>query len=75
MLGKWTVRWLKKIDPELRLLYAARLFWISIVLGIFCTAFLCDSWFERVLMAISWGAITITCVDIIVTADVRASNE
>jgi hypothetical protein len=70
-MARWTIRWLKKTRPELRLLWAARLFWICNVLGILSVIFLCKTGFERVLMAISWGAITITCVDIVATTDVR----
>lgn len=70
-MARWTIRWLRKIKPERRLIMAARLFWWSIFLGILSIVFLCDNGFERVLMAISWGAITVTCVDIVATTDVR----
>ena len=70
-MGRWTVKWLKKTKPQTRLLLAARLFWASLFLGTLSTVFLCHSFFERVLMAISWGAITITCIDVIATTDVR----
>lgn len=74
-MGRWTVRWLKTVKPERRLLWAALLFWWTVGLGIACTVFLCHTWFERVLMLISWGAITITCVDIVCTTDVRDETE
>lgn len=74
-MSRWTVHWLQSLKPEVRLVYAARLFWGSVVLGILSVAFLCNTGFERVLMAISWGAITITCVDIVCTTDVRAKEE
>jgi hypothetical protein len=74
-VARWTIKWLQSLDPEDRLLYAARLFWVSLVLGILSTIFLCNTAFERVLMAISWGAITFTAIDIIVTADVRVKEE
>lgn len=70
-MAKWTIRWLRKIPPEKRLLWAARLFWLSVLFGTFSIVFFCDNSFERVLMAISWGAITITTVDIVATTDVR----
>lgn len=74
-MGQWTVKWLQKVDPEKRLLWAARLFWGSLILGILSVVFLCDSWFERILMAISWGAITVTCADLLSTNDVRVKEE
>ena len=70
-MSRWTIKWLKSIEPERRLLWAALLFWFSIFLGIMSVVFLCNSGFERVLMAISWGAITVTCIDIVATTDVR----
>jgi hypothetical protein len=70
-MARWTIKWLKSIEPEERLIWSARLFWSSIVLGILSIVFLCNTGFERVLMAISWGAITVTCVDIVATTDVR----
>jgi hypothetical protein len=70
-MGRWTVKLLQNIEPDVRLLMAARLFWASIILGILSVLFICSSSFERVLMAISWGAITVTCVDIVATTDVR----
>lgn len=70
-MGRWTIRWLRKIDPEIRLRWAANLFWATVFLGLISTIFLCKTGFERVLMVISWGAITITCVDIVATTDVR----
>ena len=70
-MGQWTVKWLKNFDPADRLLWAARLFWVTIFLGVLSVLFLCNTGFERVLMAISWGAITVTCIDIVATTDVR----
>lgn len=70
-MGRLTIRWLKRADPAKRLLWAVWLLWASLFLGVLSTIFLCDTGFERVLMAISWGAITITCVDIVATTDVR----
>lgn len=74
-MSNWTIRLLKCVDPEDRLHWAARVFWWSVVLGILSVVFLCSGWFERVLMAISWLAVNITCIDIILTTDVRAKEE
>lgn len=71
MIARWTVHWLKRIEPRKRLEWACRLFWLSIVGGVLSVIFLAHNNYERVLMAISWGAITITCVDFIATTDVR----
>lgn len=73
-MARWTVLWLQRIKPEKRLQWAASLFWWTVILGVISVVFLCDTWFERTLMAISWGAITITCVDIVCTTDVRANE-
>lgn len=70
-MGQWTVKCLRRVEPETRLHIASYLFWISIVLGAISTAFIAKGGFEKILMAISWGAITITCVDVILMADVR----
>lgn len=71
MIARWTVHWLKSIEPRKRLEWACNLLWLSLAGGAFSTAVICHTFFERVLMAISWGAITITCVDVIQTSDVR----
>lgn len=70
-MGRWTVQLLKRVSPEKRLQAAVWLFWLSLIGGAMSTAFLAESGYERVLMAISWGAISITCVDVVLTADVR----
>lgn len=71
LVAVWTVKQLKKVSPERRLHIAAWLFWLSILLGILSTLYIAKDAFERILMAISWAAITLTAVDIILTADVR----
>lgn len=73
-MSRWTIRWLRRIEPEKRLEWAASMFWWTVVLGILSVVLLCHTWFERILMIISWGAITITCVDIVCTSDVRANE-
>lgn len=70
-----TIRWLRRVNPDQRLVLAVWLFWGSVAGGVFCTIFLCSTWFQRVLMAISWAAITIGAWDVITTADVRAEIE
>lgn len=74
-MGAWTVRLLRKMQPETRLHVAAWLFWISILLGVYCTIYVANGSFERVLMAISWLAVTLTAVDIVVSADIRSEVE
>lgn len=74
-LGRITTRWLKRCPPETRLTAAGYLFWITTLLGALTTIFIADSPYERILMGISWGAITITCVDIVMTADVRDEED
>lgn len=58
-------------NPEYRFRAAVAMFFISLIAGTYCTIALCHTGFERVLMAISWGAITITAVDLMATTDVR----
>lgn len=70
-MGQWTINLLRRIPPDTRLICAAYLFWISIILGVFCTIWVAKDAFEKILMAISWLAVTFTALDIILTADVR----
>lgn len=74
-MSRWTIKWLQRISPEKRLRWSASLFWWTILLGALSTIFLCKGWFQKILMMISWGAITITVVDIICTSDVRNKEE
>lgn len=73
-MGHWTIKMLRKVDPETRLNVAAYLFWISLILGALSVVLLAKNSYEKVLMGISWGAINITCIDVILTADVRAEE-
>lgn len=73
-LSYWTITLIQSVDPEDRLLWSARLFWFSVAAGVYCTFWLADTWYEQALMAISWGAVIITCIDIILTTDVRANE-
>ena len=74
-MGRFTIWLLRKIQPEKRLVVAAYLFWLTIFAGVYCTAWVAKDAFEKVLMAISWGAITFTALDIVLTADVRDSKK
>lgn len=62
-------------NPKFRFWGAVFLFFTSIILGTYCTLFIAKDPFEKVLMAISWGAITITALDLMATTDVRKENE
>jgi len=70
-MARWTIHLLRRCPPHQRLHIAAWLFWVSILLGVVSTLFLAKGGYEKVLMAISWGAITITAVDVVLTADTR----
>lgn len=74
-MGRWTINLLRRIPPETRLKVAAYLFWATLALGTFCTAFVAKGGFEKILMAISWAAVSITAVDVILTADVRENED
>lgn len=74
-MGRWTIELLRRVSPETRLHVASYLFWLSLLGGIVSTAVFATGGFERVVMAISWLAITISCVDVILTADVRDNEE
>lgn len=74
-ISRLTVKLLQRISPQKRLELAASLFWWTIFLGVLSVVFLCHDWFQRILMIISWLAVTITCVDIVCTSDVRANEE
>lgn len=74
MLARATVRVLRRVPPERRVMWAARLLWVSVAGAVVSTVFFAHSGFERVVMAISWLAITVTMVDVVLTADVRANE-
>jgi hypothetical protein len=74
-MGRLTIKLLRRISPNQRLIGAAYLFWWSIVGGTISTVWIAQTANQKVLMAISWGAITITAYDVIVTSDVRAEQE
>lgn len=58
-------------NPKVRFYFAVVLFFLSVIGGIYSTLFLAKDGYEKVLMAISWGAITITALDLMATTDVR----
>lgn len=62
-------------NPKNRVVGAFVLLIVSTLAGVLSTMFLASSGYERVLMAISWGAIAITCVDILATTDTRQQFE
>lgn len=62
-------------NPKFRFWGAVVLFVLSIVAGIYCTVAIAKDPFEKVLMAISWGAITLTALDLMATTDVRKETD
>lgn len=74
-MGRITINFLRRLDPERRLLVAVYLFWFSIAGGIYSCIWVATNSYEKILMGISWGAITLTALDVIVTSDVRAEQE
>lgn len=58
-------------NPKVRFWFAVALFFCSIIAGIYSVVALADGGYEKVLMGISWGAITITALDLMATTDVR----
>jgi hypothetical protein len=78
-VGKRLIAAICRIDPDNRRLYAARLLIGSIVGWLASHVLLVllgeSSFFNHTVMLISWWAITLTCVDVIVTSDVRAEQD
>lgn len=70
-MGAWTIRLLRSVAPEKRLIVSAYIFWISILLGTACTIWVARGGFEKILMAISWLAVTITALDVVLTAEIK----
>jgi hypothetical protein len=58
-------------NPHARFWGAVVLFVLSLIGGAYSTLVLAHGGYEKTLMAISWGAITITAVDVMATTDVR----
>lgn len=59
------------MKPKHRVIGAWVLLILSILGGVYSTIWLAQEPYERTLMGISWGAITITALDVLLTADVR----
>jgi hypothetical protein len=78
-MNRVILAWFDRLPPELRRKAALVLleltipgYWLSVwaiwlQLGGW-------TWFEQILNAISWGAITITCADVLCTTDVRVQE-
>ncbi len=63
------IKYLK--NPRVRFWGAVGLFVISILAGIHSVLFIAHDPYEKILIGISWGAITLTALDIMATTDVR----
>lgn len=63
------------VSPSKRVKIAWVLLILSVLGGIWSVVFLAKSGYEKVLMAISWGAITITALDLVATTDVRNNDD
>lgn len=62
-------------DPKTRFYGAIVLLCISILAGIHSVLFIAKDPYERILIGISWFAITITALDIVATTDIKANKE
>jgi hypothetical protein len=72
------VRALDHVPPNRRRTWASRLFVGSLIGWALCHIglLLLPPWFfEHVLLAISWAAISLTAIDVLSTTDVRASED
>lgn len=78
MLTRLLLRALDHVEPERRRSWAVRLAvwtiigWAASHVGLL---FAPPWFFEHVLLAISWGAILITALDVVSTTDVRANED
>lgn len=78
MLSRALVRALDHVPPEKRRTWASRVLLLSLAgwaLSHVGLLFLPPWFFEHMVMAISWVAITLTAVDVLSTTDVRANEE
>jgi hypothetical protein len=74
--ARLVIRLLERVSPETRRLVAANLLLISLI-GWLVSHYLLvkfdqSNFFNHMVMAISWWAITLTCGDILSTNDVKA---
>ena len=58
-------------NPSNRFYGAVVLFFISLIAGLHSIIFVAHTPYEKILIGISWGAISLTCLDIVATTDVR----
>lgn len=63
------------MKPENRVKAAWVLLVLTAIGGVYSVIWVAQTSYEMILMAISWGAITITCLDIVATTDVRANED
>jgi len=61
-------------NPKFRFYGAVVLFVLSILAGIHSVLFIAHDSYERILIGISWAAVTITAVDIMATTDIKANK-
>jgi hypothetical protein len=62
-------------NPKVRFYGAVVLFFASILGGIHSVVFVAKTPYDRILIGISWLAITITAVDVMATTDVRKEQD
>lgn len=73
-MARCLIAWLRSIDPEQRVEAAAHLLIFSVV-GWPVSALTVFRHEQQGILGLSWAAIILTCVDIIVTSDVRQTQE
>jgi hypothetical protein len=70
---------LDRVDTEQRRIWAARILIVSVVgwavSHILLVATGRTSFFEHCLMAISWAAISVSAIDVVITSDVREQQD
>lgn len=58
-------------SPKIRFYGAVGLFCLTILAGLHSVLFVAHTGYEKILIGISWGALTLTAIDIMATTDVR----
>jgi hypothetical protein len=78
-MNRFLLRRLDSIDPIKRRCYALALLEWSVVAYLLSAWAVYTqvglTWFEQIMLVISFGAIWVTCVDIICTTDVRVQED
>lgn len=79
-MTSWLLRRLDDVDPAVRRLWAARLLIASFVLahtniGAFFAGLISEQLMNAVTNYLSWLALTITAADVLMTTDVRKTQE